>query len=1132
MGYNTQSYKKFLATAVTAAVAVSAVVAVPQTGDAASKTKFSDMKEGTYFYNPVMQLVERNVISGFPDGTFRANDSVTRGQAAKIIALSLDLDVENVKNPGFKDVKPTDWYYGPVAALANAGIINGISKDTFDPAGTLSRAEMAKIIVKAYNLKEEPLTKTPFTDVKEGVWYTNYIQPLINNQITTGKTETTFAPNEAVTRGQLATFVVRSEAAIEKDEIISITDTSVELSSGTYTLTDEMKKWLNPSNAVVLKGAKLTYQAEGNNLVKVTSLEITVSGQSSSNRLVFDGNDATFDGSVKVSGDYISLNNLIVNKDLEIGEAVKNSFYTEELTVKGKTFISETNTVKSASFKAAADTPVIVFVNANMQSVEVTKQGVKIESKGTTTVQEFTVSSNIILVAEDGVTIPKVTVRAGATQVTIDAPVDNLAIETPDSLTVNGKGNIKNVTIESSKEVKLETEGRIDKVETKSKDTKLSVGSNTSIGDIVVPEGSNVEDIVDNYDQVKDNIGAPTAPPPSSGGGGFTPPSQTPVEKVVTNFSKALEAVGFAFVTDKDGNPVGVTEVKGPLITVVADEADITGELEFFSNLSSLGVTHLAVGEKPKEYFRIVAEGATDGDLLNRAGARAAILAEISKGNEFKLTFRIPYDDNKYVDIHYTVSATITDAEAAVQAVEDAANAEDNTIEAALDARENELVGKATKAVSIVQNEELKAELESKLTTAKQKLEEFLVKIDTAVDAVNAAENVESMRSVLEEQAELLELSLVNYNQLDIEIKTILATAVLFEVEDSSSKGLTMLEIIEFIKTLPEPEALEAEIIERLKTPVNENNIETEQGTSVPGVTADNIDGKVTLTVDPFDNGFIDTIQNVGVGGREDRIYHDVRVKKPEGATSVKVNDGNKESLDSYRFTYKEGDGVAGVMTYYPVGIVTDDGNIAFDTDGSWTRTYVWYGTDGEILRVDFLEVERKIKKQKVEVENITTDKGTSVPGVTAKIEEGKVTLTVDPSVDGFSTTVQNVGAGGNKDRIYHDVRVKKPEGATAVKVNDGEKTDLESYGFKYRENGIIAGVMTYYPVGIVKDGRNIAYDIDGSWTRTYIWYDAQGNILRVDFLEVVRKTKVEEVSTTLTDGDSFVIVDGVMRFI
>ncbi|WP_203245823.1 S-layer homology domain-containing protein [Sporosarcina beigongshangi] len=188
-------------------------IAYPSADSYAKDNVFKDIKSGSYYYESVLSLSERGIINGFNDGTFKPNQAVTRGQAAKILAHVLELDLESVKDPKFLDVKPSHPFYKEIVALANAGVISGFADDTYRSDQTLSRAQMAKIIAEGFHFDVRKVEKLPFTDVKKTVWYANYVQTLVAHNITTGITATSFGPDHAVTRAQIATFITRSEKA-------------------------------------------------------------------------------------------------------------------------------------------------------------------------------------------------------------------------------------------------------------------------------------------------------------------------------------------------------------------------------------------------------------------------------------------------------------------------------------------------------------------------------------------------------------------------------------------------------------------------------------------------------------------------------------------------------------------------------------------------------------------------------------------------------------------------------------------------------------------------------------------------------------------------------------------------------
>lgn len=103
---------KFL-TVTAAALAVTAVAVVP----ASAASPFSDVKESHADFESIATLYAAGIISGYPDGTFKPDSNVTRGQAAKMIAGALKLDTKEVVDPKFTDISTSNPYYGSIAAL-------------------------------------------------------------------------------------------------------------------------------------------------------------------------------------------------------------------------------------------------------------------------------------------------------------------------------------------------------------------------------------------------------------------------------------------------------------------------------------------------------------------------------------------------------------------------------------------------------------------------------------------------------------------------------------------------------------------------------------------------------------------------------------------------------------------------------------------------------------------------------------------------------------------------------------------------------------------------------------------------------------------------------------------------------
>ncbi|MBO0603389.1 S-layer homology domain-containing protein [Sporosarcina sp. E16_3] len=186
---------------------------LPLSSSAADKQLFKDVPPTKHFAESVNELAERNVIGGYPDGTFKPSNSITRGQAAAIIAKMIKLDTDNVKNPNFKDVSTANGYYKAIAAMAEKGIIGGYADGRYGPNDPIKRGQMASILVKAFDLPRDGDIGNPFKDVPGYGSHDDNILIIYKLGITTGTTPSTFSPNAAITRGQAAKMITATEDA-------------------------------------------------------------------------------------------------------------------------------------------------------------------------------------------------------------------------------------------------------------------------------------------------------------------------------------------------------------------------------------------------------------------------------------------------------------------------------------------------------------------------------------------------------------------------------------------------------------------------------------------------------------------------------------------------------------------------------------------------------------------------------------------------------------------------------------------------------------------------------------------------------------------------------------------------------
>ena len=122
----------------------------------AGAISFSDVPEGSYYFEPVYNIAWFGIISGFPDGSFKPASPITRAQMAVMLVNMQKLSPYSAANPRFSDVPKTHWAYKYVEAVADAGFINGYPDGTFRPDRNVSYNEALTMIVAlmGYTLKD------------------------------------------------------------------------------------------------------------------------------------------------------------------------------------------------------------------------------------------------------------------------------------------------------------------------------------------------------------------------------------------------------------------------------------------------------------------------------------------------------------------------------------------------------------------------------------------------------------------------------------------------------------------------------------------------------------------------------------------------------------------------------------------------------------------------------------------------------------------------------------------------------------------------------------------------------------------------------------------------------------------
>jgi lysophospholipase L1-like esterase len=170
------------------------------------KQEFEDVTESFWAYKEISLLVEGKVLAGTSDGQFEPEKAISRAEVAQALFKLIPFDKSIPENPGFSDVPESHEAYMAIAKLTKAGVF--AKATTFNPNAPLTRGQMAKVLALSFQLK--PTGTVSFKDVPTNYWAAAYINALAVSNVTVGFRNNTFQPAAATNRAQFAAFLVRA----------------------------------------------------------------------------------------------------------------------------------------------------------------------------------------------------------------------------------------------------------------------------------------------------------------------------------------------------------------------------------------------------------------------------------------------------------------------------------------------------------------------------------------------------------------------------------------------------------------------------------------------------------------------------------------------------------------------------------------------------------------------------------------------------------------------------------------------------------------------------------------------------------------------------------------------------------
>jgi hypothetical protein len=175
---------------------------------------FDDVTGAHWAAEMIEELCLKGYINGYPDGTFKPDNNITRAEMTKILVKVQGLEEADPDMPQFKDVNPSDWYYGYIEAAARAGLVKGYETGEFRPNQKITREEIAALICRAMGKESEAASlanvRTEFTDDQDiAAWARGYVVIEFREGIVNGYPDQSFGPKKNATRAEVCAMVFR-----------------------------------------------------------------------------------------------------------------------------------------------------------------------------------------------------------------------------------------------------------------------------------------------------------------------------------------------------------------------------------------------------------------------------------------------------------------------------------------------------------------------------------------------------------------------------------------------------------------------------------------------------------------------------------------------------------------------------------------------------------------------------------------------------------------------------------------------------------------------------------------------------------------------------------------------------------
>ncbi|MFZ5650689.1 MAG: S-layer homology domain-containing protein [Bacillota bacterium] len=283
----------------------------PASASAGGNNLFKDVPAGSVYAPYITFLYERGVVKGYPDGTFGSGRGLTRAEAVTALSLASNISPSEAASPIFSDVPSDHWAAGFISSGVKSGILKGYPDGTFRPEDLVTRAELAALLVNLSGMEISPVPANT-AGVSAEHWAKKFIDAAVKKDFFLYKEGGGFNPESPATREVFARGAALAVTSSPRLSVVNLKGTIAPL-KGKVKLTRSGKETELNKAAVVMPAdlivtgdnaeAEITFEDGTGILVKAnTSVKVTRAGGKLSIRK--DGKPVSIAYDVEVKLDY------------------------------------------------------------------------------------------------------------------------------------------------------------------------------------------------------------------------------------------------------------------------------------------------------------------------------------------------------------------------------------------------------------------------------------------------------------------------------------------------------------------------------------------------------------------------------------------------------------------------------------------------------------------------------------------------------------------------------------------------------------------------------------------------------------------------------------------------------------